>query len=173
MCSALLWERQESILILKKLFDNTTVHSGTIEPAFKSGRSDRVWISGDTILNTGSLRDLANGPGFQIPTRVVEDESETPVEQQEFQTERLPPVHLRYSTDNEYPDRYRHYEDGWTVHSFTVDPEQAVSQHFSGITSESEDKIDTGNVFTKLKTPEVWDLVFQEGCRMYGVDIEN
>ncbi|MCJ1394725.1 hypothetical protein MMC18_007605 [Xylographa bjoerkii] len=51
MCSALLWKRKESIVALERLFDNRTVHSGTIEPASKSGRSDRAWISVDITMN--------------------------------------------------------------------------------------------------------------------------
>ena len=59
MCSALLWEREESIVMLTKLFHNTTVHSGTIEPASKSGKSDRAWISADIAIREAT--------GFVIP----------------------------------------------------------------------------------------------------------
>ncbi|MCJ1401146.1 hypothetical protein MMC11_004358 [Xylographa trunciseda] len=51
MCTALLWERKEPLVALEELFDNKTVHSGTLEPASKSGKSDRAWISVDITTN--------------------------------------------------------------------------------------------------------------------------
>ncbi|MCJ1296954.1 hypothetical protein MMC34_008523, partial [Xylographa carneopallida] len=59
VCSALLSECKKPKAMLMKLFDNKTVHCGTIEPATKSVNASQAWINVDIMVNEAM--------GFIIP----------------------------------------------------------------------------------------------------------